>query len=62
MTDDGDAPRATQNLLPLHPTHVVHVRVVFGETEDPERVDHVGNVNKKIYTTCVSLRPAFVFP
>lgn len=47
MTDDGDAPRATQNLLPLHPTHVVHVRVVFGEAEDSERVDHMGNVKKK---------------
>lgn len=34
MSDDGDAPGPTQDPLPLHPAHVVHVRVVFGETKD----------------------------
>lgn len=35
MANDGDAPGATQDFLPLHPAHVVHVCVVFGEAEDP---------------------------
>lgn len=37
MANDGDAPGTTQDFLPLHPTHVVDVGVVFGEAEDPTR-------------------------
>lgn len=46
MTNDRDTPGATQDFLPLHPAHVVHIRVVFGEAKDPRRVDHMENVNK----------------
>lgn len=35
MANDGDAPGTTQDFLPLHPTHVVDVSVMFGEAEDP---------------------------
>lgn len=45
MTDDGDAPGAAQDLLPLHPAHVVHVRVVFGEAKDPDGDAHEGKIN-----------------
>lgn len=38
VTNNGDTPGATQDFLPLHPAHVVHVRVVFGEAEDPKTV------------------------
>lgn len=36
VADDGNAPGLPQNLLPLLPVHVPNVRVVFGETKDPE--------------------------
>lgn len=35
MANDGHAPGTTQDLLPLHPAHVVDVGVVFGEAKDP---------------------------
>lgn len=38
VADDGNTPGLTQNLLPLLPVHVPHIRVVFGKTEDPEKV------------------------
>lgn len=34
MSYDRDGPGPPQDPLPLAPAHVVHVRVVFGETED----------------------------
>lgn len=38
MTDNRDTPGATQDFLPLHPAHVVHICVVFGEAKDPKRM------------------------
>lgn len=38
VADDGDTPGLPQNLLPLLPVHVPHIRVVFWKTKDPERV------------------------
>lgn len=38
VTNDGHTPGTPQDFLPLHPAHVVHVRVVLGEAEDPARV------------------------
>lgn len=37
VADDGDAPGAAQNFLPLPATHVVDIGVVFGEAKDPAR-------------------------
>lgn len=44
MADDGDAPGAPQHPLPLHPAHVVHICVVFGESKDPGEEEERGEV------------------
>lgn len=44
VTDNRDAPRATEDFLSLHPTHVVHVSVMFWEAKDSERINHKDGV------------------
>lgn len=44
VTNHRHTPGATQDFLPLHPAHVVHVSVVFGETKNPKKGDHMENV------------------
>lgn len=51
MANDGDAPGATQDFLSLHPAHVVHVCVVFGETKDPKQGNHM---DKRIYNVNIT--------
>lgn len=43
VTNNGDAPGAPQDFLPLTPGHVVHICVVFGESKDPGRFNRTGH-------------------
>lgn len=47
MTNNGHTPGPPQDFLPLHPAHVVHVRVVLGEAKDPARFTPREKVNDR---------------
>lgn len=65
MTNHRHTPGATQDFLPLHPAHVVHVSVVFGETKNPKKGNPHGRCYILLIYICVCVtqklrhRPVF---